>query len=219
MLPSPSPRFYLVGVILSGAGALLLAMRGARGRAPEPRPRMLLAVTVLTLAAGVALIGAGLWIDVERAQKENTTVLSYNVSVRLNGTGSVRLVLPAPADPRFFASLNTTNGSSTLRLVHTPSETSVVLTVYGNVTFNVRSELATTVGNWNFTRLIPLTNGIPGSGLNASIERSSAAPEAVVFLELYASIGSFCESHFLSVDAAVHEGVGEYPTQSGLMVC
>jgi len=218
MLPSPSPRFYLVGVILSGAGALILALRVGLRKRPGSRPRALLAAGVLALAVGMTVFGAGLWIDAERAREENTMTLYYEVSVGMNGTGPVALLLPAPGDERFWDALNVTNGSSTLRLDHTASDTSVVLTAYGNVTFRVQVGVSP-LGNWSFTRVTYASDGTRGPTSNATIEMSTASSETAVLLSVDASIGTVCESYFLFIDAAVHAGVGKYPTESGLMVC
>ncbi len=215
---SPWPVYYFVGGVLAGAGILLLAMRTRLRPRPDARPRARLAVAVFALAAGLVVFGAGLWLDAERSRQENTMSLWYHVSVRMNGTGAAILSLPAPGDERFFDVLNVTNGSSTLRLSHTATEASVVVTAYGNVSFEVLAE-AYPLGNWSFTRVTYVAYGPQGPTWNATIGLRTSRPEASVLLNLDASLGTFCLSHGLEVDATIQEGVGDYPATAPGIVC
>lgn len=216
MMPSPAPRFYLIGVIVSGVGALVLALTGRARRLPGSRPRPLLVAGAVTVAIGLAVIGAGLWADAVYKAEMNSSTLWYSVSVTTNGTGPLRIVLPAPSDARFYEALNATNGSSTLRLNGSGSEASVVLTAFGNVSFQVRAELPTASVNRSFTRL----DGQPwGSSRNAMIEMVAPLEGAAALVRVDASIGLPCTSSTLHIDSWVTEGTGWYPAQTATMVC
>jgi hypothetical protein len=177
------------------------------------------AVAALAIAVGVAAIGAGMWVDAQREAELNTRVLWYTVSTRMNGTGPVRLILPAPSDARFFDALNATNGSSTLRLNHTSSDTNVVLTAYGNVSFQIRAQVAATSGNWSFTRTAYSGVTVGGPVSMATVELWDMEEAATVLLSLAASISWLCEGHLLQLDSTVHPGIASYPADAVTVVC
>ncbi len=149
----------------------------------------------------------------------NTTVLKYDVSLEMNGTWPVRIVLPAPVEPRFFSAMNVTNGSSTLRLNHTATDTNVVVTALGNVTLHVRASVPTPAVDPGFTHLNPSAQTPCYSGCNATIELSGVPAGATVFLRLEASIGVVCESHSLIVESWIREGIAQYLAVNPMIVC
>lgn len=218
MLPSPSPRFYLVGAILSGVGALLLAIRSELRKRPDARPQALLAAAIFALAAGLVVVGAGLWIDVQYSRDQNTMELWYHVSVQMNGTGPVTLLLPAPTEERFFNALNATNGSSTLRLQHAGSDTSVVLTAFGNVTFQIHATIYP-LGNVRYSRVVYLGYGSTGPLSNATIELTTVSSVTSVLLDLDASTSTVCQGWALMISAVIQEGVAQYPADTPGIVC
>ena len=217
MLPSPSPKFYVAGALLSSAGALALWSGLRRGRTPFPRT--LLALGALLLVIGVSILGAGLWIDADYYSELNTTTLWYRVSVQTNSTGLFRLLLPAPSDGRLFDALNVTNGSSSLRLSHTAADTSVELSTHGNVSFEVRATVASPMVNSSFTRVTPVGAGAWGLVSNATVELVVPHPGVIVHLQLDASIGLVCETHMLIIDSQIEPGVANYLAQTPTSVC
>lgn len=219
MLPPPSPRFYIVGAILSAFGALVLAWWNALRKKPDPHSKSLLAFAVLALAVGVAITSLAVWVDLGRQVELNTTVLWYTVSVQTNASGPVRLILPAPSDARFFAALNATNGSSSLRLNHTASDTNAVLTAYGNVSFQIRASVATIVGNWSFTRVAYPGAWVGGPATNATIELWDGEKNATVVLSLDVSISWQCATHSLRLESTVHQGIASYPAEDLTSTC
>ncbi len=219
MLPSPAPRYYLVGVLLSCVGGLVLWLRGLRGGKSIPRSWVAIAAGIVLILAGVAVVGVGISIDVQYYTGLNTTVLDYDVSVQVNESWPVRIVLPAPVEPRFFSAMNATNGSATMRLNHTATDTNVVITAFGNITFRIRTSVPTAEVNAGFTRLNPSDQTPCYPGCNATIEVSGVPSGETVFVSLNASIGVVCENHSLSIAAWVREGVGQYPAVNPTTVC
>ena len=220
MVPSsPSPRYYLLGLVLAGIGALLLAMWAYLHRPWERRERPLLIAGVAVLAIGVVLLGLGWWMGVQFARAENTNTLTYDLSVRMNGTGPVIVLLPAPVDARFYPALNATNGSSTLRVSVTSPDASVVVMAYGNVTFQIQAAVYP-AGNNSYTRTAAPSSGYISGSANASIELDAANASAEVRVTLYAviSLGA-CAIHYLTVETYVHTGVRLYAVRYGWAFC
>lgn len=220
MLPSPAPRFYVLGALLAAAGALVIALRGGRRELPPSRRRAIFAVGIAALVLGAAAVGTGIWIDTQYYGALNTTILRYRVSLTMNGTLPVRLLLPAPSDARFYAAMNMTNGSARLRLNHTTADTSVILTAYGNVSFEVRSAVPTASVNGSFTRVRFLDVGPEGPESNVTIEMMTIPFGGVsVLLALDASIGTGCTSRTLTLHSWIRPGVADYTAQTPTMVC
>ena len=219
MLPSPAPRFYIAGAILNAAGAIVLALRANRGGPPKAHPLALLAVAAFSIAVGLTITAAGIWVDVQYNAELNTTHLSYRVSVAMNTSGPVRILLPAPVDERFFNALNVSSGSSSLRLNHTAAETNVVLTAYGNVSFDVQTRLPTRAVNWTFTRVSAMGLGSYGPISNVTVELPASPSDAAVRLTLDATIGAGCVAWSLSLQSWVVEGRRDYLAQTPTVVC
>ena len=219
MLPSQAPRYYAAGVLLSAMGALLLALRIRRRGKPTPKALLVIGVETVLVFAGVAIIGIGLQVDEQYYAYLNTTRFSYQVLIRMNASGPVRLVLPAPSDPRLFDAMNVTNGSASLRLNNTATETNVVLTADGNVSFEVRAQVPSASVDWGFTRLTFEGPCYEGPTCNAAIEMSALSPDFGVVLTLYASIGSGCSSLLLQIEAPLEPGASEYPAQALMATC
>ncbi len=156
--------------------------------------------------------------DVQFAREQATNTLTYEVSVRLNGTGPVTILLPAPVDTRFYAGLNASNGSSTLRVVGTPPTTSVVVVTYGNVTFQVQTAVYP-AGNDNYTWVAAPPEPFLNNTTNASIEMDPANPGTTVLLELHTSIYGACQTHYVAVEAVLQAGFGTYPARYGFAFC
>lgn len=219
MLPSPAPKYYFLGAILSAVGALVLALRGRRAAKSVPLPWAPIAVGATIVALGVAAIATGISADLEYNARLNTTVMEYDVSIGMNGSWLVRILLPAPRDPRFFDSLNASNGTASLRLNRTATDTNVVVTTQGNVTFRIRAEIPTADVDPGFTRMSSPDQNVCYSGCNATVELGGVPAGAKVFLNLQASIGVACESHLLGLEAWISEGVARYPAWMPMMVC
>lgn len=219
MLPSPGPKFYLVGAVLAAIGAFLMSMRGRRGEKPVSRARVSMVVGVVALGVGIAVVGVGIAIDLQYYAAFNTTVMSYDVSLEMNGTWPVRILLPAPSDSRLFDALDVTNGTAHLLLNLTAAEASVELQAQGNVTFRVGATLPTASVDRTFTRLASCT--APGDGLYscAAIELSGVPDGAKVFLRLSAGIGVPCESHGLDLETWVAPGIASYAAETPMVVC
>jgi hypothetical protein len=218
MLPSPAPKYYLIGVLLSALGSLVLALRGRRGK-ESPRPRIPLAVGIVALGLGVAIIGMGVVIDLEYNTRFNTTTLSYDVSLQMNGSWSVRILLPAPSEPRFYDALNVTNGTASLRLNHTGTDTNVVLNAQGNVTFRVRAQVPTAATDRTFTRLTACGLGRVTLECNVTLEVNGLPAGMKAYLILHGSLGVGCEWHTLDLVSWVSAGTSEYPAQAPTAVC
>lgn len=219
MLPSQAPKYYLAGVLLSALGTLVLALRGRRRGAPIPRSWKAIAVGIVLLASGIAVIGIGISVDMAYNAGFSTTVMSYRVSLRMNGSWPIRILLPAPSDARLYDALNATNGSASLRLNHTSTETNVVLVAQGNVTFQIRTQVPSAAIGRDFTRLAPCGLSSAGYECNATIELRGAPAGMKLLLTLMASIGVVCESHLLSIVSWIGEGVAEYPAWTPTVVC
>ena len=219
MLPSPAPRYYLLGAVLSAVGAVVLWLRVRRRGEAVPRPWAALAVGVVLVVVGIAAISYGVFLGNQYDAGLHTTVMSYDVSVEMNGSWPVRMLLPAPSDPRLFDALNATNGSASLRLNHTATDTNVVLTALGNVTFRVRMEVPSASVAQGFTRLAPC--GVFGGDYvcNATIELGGVPPGSKIFLGLVATIGVACQTRLLSLITWIEEGVAEYPAEAPTAVC
>lgn len=219
MIPSPAPRYYLVGAILAAAGAVVLLLRALQGRARAPGPRSLFVVGIATLAVGVTVAGAGLWLDADYNARMNATSFSYTVSLAMNGTGPVQVSLPAPSDARFFDALNVSNGSSSLRLNASGADTNVVLTAYGNVSFDVHVQVATPPTNWSVTRIGLCTDGADGLVCNATIQMTAPLSGSKALLTLRISIGTVCSSTGLEMESWIAAGVAGYPARRFGIVC
>lgn len=149
----------------------------------------------------------------------NTTRFSYQVSISMNVSGPVRLVLPAPSDPRLFEAMNATNGSARLRLNHNAAGTNVVLTANGNVSFEVHTLVPSASVDPDFTRLTFEGPCYEGPTCNAAIEMSAVSPDVGVVLALYASIGSGCTTHTLQIEAPLEPGASMYPARALTVIC
>lgn len=217
MVPSsPSPPYYLTGGILAGCGAILPTLRTAFRR--RPWPRGLTFAAVLLLAVGLILLGAGYWMDVQFAREQATNTLTYDVSIRVNGTGPVTILLPAPVDTRFYSGLNTTSGSSTLRVVGTPPAASVLVVAHGNVTLWVQVAVYP-AGNDSYTRVAAPPEPFFNTSSNASIELDAMSPGTTVLLSLIITIFGACQTHYLSMDTVLRTGVQQYPARYGYAFC
>ena len=219
MLPSQAPRCYAAGALLSAMGVLLLGLWLRRRGKRTPRALPVLAVGAVLVFAGVAVIGVGLQIDEQYDAGLNITSFSYRICLGMNASGPVRLLLPAPLDPRLFDAMNVTSGSASLRLNTTATGTNVVLTADGNVSFEVRAHVPTASVDPGFSRL---TFGGPcyeGPTCRVAIDLSAPSPDRGVVLTLYASIGSACTSQQLEVEAALASGAEEYPAQMVMVTC
>ncbi len=219
MLPSPAPKYYLLGAILSAVGALVLLLRGRRRGPGTPRPWIPLLVGALVVAAGIGTILVGASLDAQYNAGLNTTGFVYQVSLEMNGSWPVRILLPAPSDPRLFDALNATNGTARIRLNHTATETNVVLTAQGNVSFQIESEVPTAAVDRTFTRLGSCSAGGYGPECVLALQVDGLPTGAKVHVTLFAEIGVTCETHTLSLDAWVGGGITQYPVWALTFVC
>ncbi len=219
MLPSPAPKYYLLGAILSAVGALVLLLRGRRCGPGTPRPWIPLLVGALVVAAGIGAILVGASLDAQYNAGLNTTGFVYQVSVEMNGSWPVRILLPAPSDPRLYDALNATNGTANLRLNHTATETNVVLTAQGNVSFLVQSEVPTAAVDRTFTRLDSCSVGGYGPECVLVLQVDGLPTGTKVHVTLLAEIGVTCETRTLSLDAWVGAGITQHPVWALSVVC
>ncbi len=218
MLPSPAPRYYVVGAIIAAAGALLLLLRLGRRGFPTPHPRGLLAAAVACVAVGGAVFGAGLWVDADYNARLNATELFYSVSVTMNETESMRFVLPGPSDARFDDALNVTQGLSSLRVNRSTTDTNVVLTAYGNVSFQVTARVPTPPANWSFTRIL-CGHGANWMACNATIGMQVPRSGMKALVHLDVSLGTTCYSTGYEVSSWVAATTADYPAQRIGVVC
>lgn len=218
MLPSPAPRYYVVGAIVAAAGALLLLLRLGRRSVPPPRPRGLLAAAVACVALGGAVFGAGLWVDADYNARLNATELFYSVSITMNETESVQVVLPGPSDARFYDALNVTQGLSSLRINRSATETNVVLTAYGNASFQVTARVPTPPANWSFSRIFCgyVANWM---ACNATIGMQAQQPGLRALVHLDISLGTTCYSSGYEVNSWIAPTTADYPAQRIGVVC
>lgn len=218
MLASPAPRYYLVGAVVAAAGALLLLLRFGRRGLSAPHPRGLLAAAVACVAVGAVVFGAGLWIDADYNARLNATTLSYTVSVTMNETDLVQIVLPAPSDARFYDALNLTQGQSSLRLNRSATDTSVLLTAYGNVSLQVIARVPTQPTNWSFTRVL-CGYGANWMACNATIGMRAPRSGVRALVQLDMSLGTSCYSTGYEVNSWIATNTADYPAQRIGIVC
>ncbi len=218
MLPSPAPRYYVAGAVIAAAGAFLLLLRFGRRGLAAPHPSGLLVVAVACVAVGGVVFGAGLWLDADYNAQLNVTALSYSVTVTMNETGLVQIVLPAPSDARFYNALNVTNGSSSLRLNRSAIDTNVVLTAYGNASFQVIARVPTQPANWSFTRIL-CGYGPNWEACNATIRMQAPGSGWRAFVQLDVSLGASCYSTGYEVHTWIATSTGNYPAQRIGVVC
>jgi len=159
------------------------------------------------------MVGAMAHVDTVRWMTWNTKSMTYRASVHLNGTGPVTLILPAPMEARFWSALNVTNGSSSLRLTHTTTDTYVVLLAAGDVAFDVHADFVGSFLNSNLTHL-SFTDGGPYSlQANVTIQMSAVDATTTASLTLDISLGGFCHSRSYSLKAVIHQGSARYPIE------
>lgn len=219
MLPSPGPKYYFIGVLLAALGALLLTLLGRRRGKQSPRPWIALGAGAAVLALGVAAMGMGIVTDLEYYTRLNTTEFSYDISLQMNGSWSVRILLPAPSDRRFYDAMNVTNGTASLRLNHTATDTNVILTAQGNVTFSVRAQVPTAATNRSFTGLTSCGLGHNEIECNVTLAVSGVPAGMKAHLVLHGGVGIFCEWHSLDLASWVSEGTAGYRAQRPTSVC
>ena len=121
--------------------------------------------------------------------------------------------------PRFWDSLNVTNGSASLHLIHTATDTYVRLESVGNVSFSVRSSY---VGTSLDTRVTHASSGPSpsgGLGMNVTLELATVAPGTTVRLDLSLGLESFCASFLLDLHTTVSAGSGGYPAEWHYLPC
>ncbi len=158
-------------------------------------------------------------IDAEYNAGLNTTGFVYQVSLEMNGSWPVRILLPAPSDPRLYNTLNVTNGTASLRSNHTTTETNVVLVAQDNVSFRVQTEIPTAAVDRNFTRLNSCSIGGYGPECGVLLQVDGLPAGAKIHVTLLAEIGVTCETHMLSLDAWVSNGIAQYPAWTPYVVC
>lgn len=168
-------------------------------------------VSVAALVVGAAVIGAAIYIDTVRWTTWNTQSMTYRASVRINGTGPVTLILPAPVDARFWGALNLTNGTSSLRLTHTTADTYVVLSATADVAFDAHGEFVGSSLIWNLTHVSFTDAGPYSVQANVTIQMSAVGVATTAFLTLDIFLGDFCYDRWYSVETVVHQGSSLYP--------
>lgn len=210
---------YLVGSLIVFLGFLALNtwVRGITGKGPD-QPAIL-AASAMAFIIGSATIAIAIGIDQSQTTSLNTRSLVYHVEIRVRGATPVQLVLPAPGESSFFAALNVTNGTSSMRLDRTANDTSVVVVAMGNVSFDVRAQVVTAVFNETLTHVSP----IPGSGVpNANVTIRMTADgtnTTTVDLVLQIQIVESCRFKTLLLDHTIQEGVAAYLGTVAVAVC
>lgn len=216
--------FYAPGAFLILAGVLLLSRaltRRTDGATQPASPRWRFLAPLAALVIGSAMIGGGLWTDGHRWSAQNTKYMTYRVSVHVNGSGTVLLFLPAPADSRFWDVLNVTSGSSTLHWAHTVDDTYVALNATQDVAFDVSGAFISPSFNSNLTRVmyVGLAPGSHGPQANATILMSAAGVGTAVALDFEVSLSDSCASHEFLLNGTIRQGSANYLMDTPTAVC
>lgn len=197
--------FVLLGILLAYPKIRAFLFRSL----PSPGRRRTAAV-LAAIVFGSLLIGAGAYTDTVRWTWEHTRSMSYTVSVEVNGSGHVSLVLPAPADSRLWNRLNATNGSASLSLVHTADDTYVLLETDRNVTFVASARFVSPAFNMNLTHTAYDSMGTNGAGMNTTVTMVLETPGTTVRLSLDVVLGDYCYAYAFSLQTTVHAGTAGY---------
>ena len=144
---------YIVGTGCISLGVVVIFLWRIRHPARIRGRYVPFAVAVSTLLIGSALLATAAYTDFERYQSQRTWTFRYVVDVHRNGTLPVRLHLPAPVDPRLAASLESSNGTSTLRYEAGGTAASVVTDVVSNVSFDVQLRYIGSEPDWTLARV------------------------------------------------------------------
>jgi len=212
---------YLVGTVIIFLGFIALHtwIRGIMGKGPD-QPATILAASAIAFVLGFSTVAIAISIDQTQTTTLNTRTLVYRVDIRINGTGPVRLVLPAPGEPAFFDALNVTNGASSMRLNRTASETNVVVIAASDVAFDVRRQVVTSVFNDTITRVLPsVPPGPLGRNVNATIEMTAGSSTTTVRLILDIQVFEACRFTTVELESVVSIGVREHTGTRTFVVC
>ncbi len=176
------------------------------------------AAAVTALVVGSVAAGAGLGITTVFWTEQSTTSMYYRVAVQINGTGPVELYLPAPGDARLWNALSATNGTSSLRVDHTLTDTYALLHATGNVIFEIHTSLMPAPSNQSLSRIAQ--NGDSYPEWNASIDMSSADPRTTVALTLEIRLDNYCYYLRYHLMTVVYVGFAQYPMDApSIVVC
>ncbi len=211
---------YLVGSVIVFLGFLALHtwIRGLSGKGPD-QPSSILAASLVAFLIGSATIAITIGIDQAQTTGLNTRSLVYHVEVHIRGSTPVRMVLPAPGEPLFFAPLNVTNGTSSLQINRTANDTSVVLVAMADVSFDVRAQIVSPDFNETLTHVSPLS-GPRVLNANVTIRMTADGTGATtVDLVLQIQIVESCRFKTLLLAGTVQEGVADYPGTLAVAVC
>ncbi|MGQ0796949.1 MAG: hypothetical protein ACT4OI_03675 [Methanobacteriota archaeon] len=212
--------FYLVGtlVILVGFVALNRWMKGIAAARADASGHVL-GAAALAFLLGAGTVVAAIAFDSEQIRLESTRVFVYHVAVELNGTDTVRLLLPAPVDNRLRSGFNLVNGTAVLRLT-LEGGLALELTTGTDVTFEVRAVLVDDPFNRTLSRFVPSAPPERSGNAAALIDLVSlGGGDAEVRLSLRIEFLEFCFSTRHVLDATVMPGISSYPVASTVATC
>jgi len=209
---------YLAGSGCIVLGAILIALSRIRHQVRIRGEHVPFAVAASLLLVGSVIVTTAAFVDFERFQSQRTWAFRYFVEVHRNGTFPVRLHLPAPVDPQLAASLQVSNGTSTLRY-ESASVASVIVDAVGNVSFNVQLRSVGSPPNAVLTRVSQRSYSPQDQwGWNASLELEGAGSE-LVHVALWIAFSEFCWGRTLEMNAFVAAGIANYPARWPTVVC
>lgn len=207
----PIGPVLLIGTLLILFGAALVRRWVARRRGwHAPKGLVTLASIALAIVVGLFLIASAVTMSFDFVRAQNTRSLKYRVTV-LSLTGEpVTLLLPAPEDPRFWAGLGRTNGTSTLRLLDDGPTASVEVRATAGVTFQVHLRFEAASLDADLTRV---SSAVPPQDSNVDVEVSLAGEgfgSASAHVVPKISVGASCVQNKLQLEADVTEGLHRY---------
>lgn len=206
----------VVYVSVAAAEGVALLLAGIHQRAR----RQPLAIPFL--AAGVALILVGVGIFIYYDSTVNTMQFRYTVTLTPNGSGTVRVSLPAPVDGSLIANLVTSPGTSSAIVNRSGSEPMI------EVTLAERTTLAAAFTGYRYHGPVDMTRAdsldacihSPVNGCNATISLVVIfGGVSEVHLQARAAWSHRCYWPSWELDAVALEGERAYPAMFHAAVC
>jgi len=210
--PSLAPLLLLLVV----GGALLLLVGNHRRARRESG-------ATLAFAAGAALVlsgvGAFAYIDIER----NTVDFRYTVTLTPNGTGQVRVSLPAPVDEALLANLAPSPSSSSVTMNRTGSEPAIDVILTGPTTLTASFSAYRYTGPADLTRMDSLdacSYSSPPNECRATVSVFVISGNiTTVHVHAQAYWNQWCYSPLWELDALALPGEQEYAAAFVVIVC
>ncbi len=177
------------------------------------------ATWLFAFGAAMVLIAVGTIVvyDLNR----NTVQFRYTVTLTPDGSGSVRVSLPAPVDETLIANLAPVPGSSSVGMNRTGNEPSIEITLTERTTLTASYAAYRYAGPIDLTRadsMAACSDAVPGCVATVSVLVVSGDITAV-HVVARASWSQFCYSPGWELDALALPGEREYPAMYPTIVC